>query len=215
MNTLSIMYPHVMNIVCFSHSLDLVGTKFVTPKLDKFMKHWFGIFQHSSRAKLLWRELTGQSLKSFSATRWWSKWECQQQIMTQWGDVPKFLAATDVAPKSCQKLKNPLQTAGTELLIEWRSLQMGRVYINQHPEDARLTLDDLRDMVGREGKFFTNRVMHFTSSLRGTSQFWFKQRGRLISMLLMASVPSWLTSSVPTTRTAVPSAVRQSQTTLP
>ena len=119
MNTLSIMYPHVMNIVCFSHSLDLVGTKFVTPKLDKFMKHWFGIFQHSSRAKLLWQELTGRSLKSFSATRWWSKWECQQQIMTQWGDVPKFLAATDVAPKSCQKLKNLLQTAGTELLIEF------------------------------------------------------------------------------------------------
>ena len=113
--------------------------------------------------------------------------------------------------------------------MRWRSLQMGRVYINQHPEDARLTLDDLHDMVGREGEFFTNRVMHFASSLRGTSQFWFKQRGRLISMvdklgmpsvsshtvLQMASGPSWLASSVPTTRTAVPSAVRQSQTTLP
>ena len=45
--------------------------------------------------------------------------------------------------------------------MRWRSLQMGRVYINQHPEDARLTLDDLRDMVGREGEFFTNRVMHY------------------------------------------------------
>ena len=74
--------------------------------------------------------------------------------------------------------------------MRWRSLQMGRVYINQHPEDAHLTLDDLRDMVGREGEFFTNRVMHFASSLRGTSQFWFKQRGRLISMVDKLGMPT-------------------------
>ena len=74
--------------------------------------------------------------------------------------------------------------------MRWRSLQMGRVYINQHPEDARLTLDDLRDMVSREGEFFTNRVMHFASSLRGTSQFWFKQRGRLISMVDKLGIPT-------------------------
>ena len=38
--------------------------------------------------------------------------------MTQWGDVPSFLAVCDFAPKSCQKLQDLLQTAGTELLIE-------------------------------------------------------------------------------------------------
>ena len=93
----------------------------------------------------------------------------------------------------------------------WRALQTGRVYINQHPDDARLTLDNLRDMVGHEGEFFTHRVMHFTSSLRGTSQFWFKQRSRLISMVDILGMPtvffthraadghgpSWLASSVP------------------
>ena len=95
--------------------------------------------------------------------------------------------------------------------MRWRALQTGRVYINQHPDDARLMLDNLRDMVGHEGEFFTHRVMHFASSLRGTSQFWFKQRSRLISMvdtlgmpsltmLLMASGLSWLASSVQTIR---------------
>ena len=71
-----------MNIVCFSHDLDLVRTKFLTTNLDKFMKHWLMIFQHSSKAKLLWRE------KTDSATRWWS--------------AKNFFgpAATDVAPKS-------------------------------------------------------------------------------------------------------------------
>ena len=38
--------------------------------------------------------------------------------MFHWGDVPKFLADTDVAPKSVQKLQNLLQTNGIELIIE-------------------------------------------------------------------------------------------------
>jgi hypothetical protein len=31
-------------------------------------------------------------------------------------------------------------------------------------------LDELQDMVGSEGEWFANRVLHFASSLRGTSQ---------------------------------------------
>ena len=72
-----------------------------TPNLDKLIIYWFRIFQRSSKAKLQWRKKTGQSFKSYSPTRWWSKWECQKQIMLQWGEVAAFLAATDVAPKSC------------------------------------------------------------------------------------------------------------------
>ena len=111
----------------------------------------------------------------------------------------------------------------------WRALQTGRVYINQHPDDARLTLDDLRDMVGHEGEFFTHRVMHFASSLRGTSQFWFKQRSRLISMVDTLGMPTVFFThsaadgqwpelarlSVQIRKTAVPVAARQFLTTLP
>ena len=68
MRTIEIMYPKVMNINCFSHALDLVGSKFVIPNLDKFTKHWFMIVQHSSKAKLLWRQRTDQSLKSYSCS---------------------------------------------------------------------------------------------------------------------------------------------------
>lgn len=35
--------------------------------------------------------------------------------------------------------------------MRWRALQAGRIYIRQHPGDAQLTVDELRDMVGREG----------------------------------------------------------------
>ena len=33
--------------------------------------------------------------------------------------------------------------------MRWRALQTGRVYVKQHPGDAQLSLDELRDMVGR------------------------------------------------------------------
>ena len=34
--------------------------------------------------------------------------------------------------------------------MRWRALQTGRVYVKQHPGDAQLSLDELRDMVGRD-----------------------------------------------------------------
>ena len=64
-----------------------------------------------------------------------------------------------------------------------RALQAGRIYVQQNPGDAQLTVDDLRDMVGRGGEAFSNRVLRYATSLRGTRQYWFKQRGRLISIL--------------------------------
>ena len=65
----------------------------------------------------------------------------------------------------------------------WRALQAGRIYIQQHPGDAQLTVDELRDMVGREGEAFSNRVLHYAATLRITRQYWFKQQSHLISMI--------------------------------
>lgn len=81
MRTVSIMYPNVLDIGCFSHTLDLVGTKFELTVLDKFMKHWETIFTHSCKSKLLWKEQTGLAIKTYSPTRWWSRWECSKQVM--------------------------------------------------------------------------------------------------------------------------------------
>ncbi len=60
--------------------------------------------------------------------------------------------------------------------MRWRALQTGRIYVNQHPKDARLTLEELRDMVGREGELFSNREMHYASSLR-RAQYNFPRMG--------------------------------------
>ncbi len=74
--------------------------------------------------------------------------------------------------------------------MRWRALQMGRIYVKQHPRDARLTVEELRDMVGHEGEALSKRVVHFATSLRGTRQYWFHQRSRLISMVDTLGLPT-------------------------
>ena len=74
--------------------------------------------------------------------------------------------------------------------MRWRALQNGRIYIKQHPKDAYLSLSDLKEMVSSGGEQFTKRVLHYASSLRGTRQYWFQQRSRLISMIDTLGTPT-------------------------
>lgn len=54
-------------------------------------------------AQLLWKDLsTGQTPRSYSETRWWSKWEVYQQLLVQFRDIKRFLeeaSAAKVGPK--------------------------------------------------------------------------------------------------------------------
>ena len=54
--------------------------------------------------------------------------------------------------------------------MRWWALQAGRIYVRQHPHDAQLSVEELRDMVSHEGEVFSNRVLHYAASLRGTRQ---------------------------------------------
>ena len=63
-----------------------------------------------------------------------------------------------------------------------RALQTAHVYAVQHRDDSQLSLDELHDMVGREVKNFSNRVLHYAASVRGTKQYWFRQCNRLMAM---------------------------------
>ena len=80
MRTIKVVFPHIVGVGCYSHTIDLVGEKFDTPILDKFIRLWISLFAHSSLAKIEWRTKTGVSMKSYSATRWWSKWEVFHQV---------------------------------------------------------------------------------------------------------------------------------------
>ena len=56
MRTLAVVYPKVMDIGCFSHTIDRVGEHFKTPILSEFSTSWIMLFSHSPKAKLLWKE---------------------------------------------------------------------------------------------------------------------------------------------------------------
>ena len=63
------------------------------------------MFSHSYNARLVWRERTGQSIRTFSETRWWSKWEVLRQVSEYFGDVEPFLRENDeVSPANRRRL---------------------------------------------------------------------------------------------------------------
>ena len=78
---IAFIFPKILNDVCFSHTLDNVGSHLVIPTLVEFESLWIRMFRRSCKAKLLWKDLTGQTPRSYSETRWWSKWEVYHQLM--------------------------------------------------------------------------------------------------------------------------------------
>ena len=103
LRTVKILYPQLLDIGCYSHTIDHVGEKFVTRCLDDFAKAWVGVFSHSPKARLLWREKTGQSMATYSETHWWSRWELLKQVMQYFGDIEPFLLENDVSPSYRRK----------------------------------------------------------------------------------------------------------------
>ena len=55
MSILHVMYLPVLDIECFSHTIDNAGRKFETPVLDEFISSWISLFSHSSTAQLAWQ----------------------------------------------------------------------------------------------------------------------------------------------------------------
>ena len=91
MRTISVIDNSMIDIGCFSHTLDHVGENMNTPILDEFTKHWISLFSHNLKVRLAWRSRTGFSSPSYSATRWWSRFEMIHQMHNRFGDVSAFL----------------------------------------------------------------------------------------------------------------------------
>ena len=102
MQTVKILYPNVIDIGCFSHTLDRVGGKFHTPILDEFFKVWIGMFARSPKTKLAWKTKTSLPIPSYSCTRWWSKWEVLRHLHDAFGDVYSFLHDSELPPSFCR-----------------------------------------------------------------------------------------------------------------
>ena len=113
LDRITFIFPKMLNVVCFSHTLDNVGNHLVIPTLVEFGSLWIRMFRHSCKAKLLWKDLTGQTSRSYSETRQWSKWEVYHQLMVQFGDVARFVEEAKDA-KVCLQLPPQLQAILSE-----------------------------------------------------------------------------------------------------
>lgn len=155
--------------------------------------------RQSSHPVLMWPSIGGMPLNEFTTEGYFS---CAFPTLFPTGAVD-FLSHRQVAVTIGNYFKHLMQyddgrfarhprfrffALNTEM--RHRALQAGRVYIRQHPSDGQLFLDALRDMVGRQGKAFSSRVLHYASSLRGTKQYWQRQRSRLLSMVNTLGVPT-------------------------
>ena len=108
LRTVTVIYNNLLDIGCFSHTIDHVGEKMKTPVLDEFSKGWINIFSRSPKARLSWRARTGVSPCTYSPTRWWSRFEVLRQLHDTFGDIAEFLES-DVTSSSAKSMLEILQ----------------------------------------------------------------------------------------------------------
>lgn len=96
MRTVSILYNKMIDIGCFSHTLDLVWQKMNIPILSEFVKHWISLFSHSPKTRLAWKEQTSLPVPSYSAT--------MHRIHDSFGDVDTFVRNEELPTATASKL---------------------------------------------------------------------------------------------------------------
>lgn len=112
MKTIKVLYPNILDIGCYSHTIDHVGEHFKTPTLEEFIHRWISLFAHSPRVRFEWKELTGKTMASYSDTRWWSRWEVCHQVLWQFGDILPFLQShPEFSPATTARLLELLSDA--------------------------------------------------------------------------------------------------------
>ena len=53
MSILRVMYPHVLDVECFSHTIDNAGHNFAPPVIDEVGSSWVWLFSHSPKHVLV------------------------------------------------------------------------------------------------------------------------------------------------------------------
>lgn len=85
-------FPQLLDVTCFSHTIDNVGKHFEFCVLDTFAQYWVSLFSRSAAARLAWKARTGTAMRTYNPTQWWSKWEVMNLVLT---DVEPFVRDND------------------------------------------------------------------------------------------------------------------------
>ena len=101
------------------HIIDNVGKHFEFRVLDTFAQYWVSLFWHSAAAHLAWKARTGTTMRTYSATRWWSKWEVMNLVLEYLADVEPFVRENDnLAPATRAHLMEIFNSPGDSKDLE-------------------------------------------------------------------------------------------------
>ena len=114
MRTVRVIYNEVIDIGCFSHTLDHVGERMQTPILEKFFRAWISLFSRSPKTRLLWKGQTGLSCPSHSSTRWWSLFEVVNHLFCSFGDLAPFLENEELSGANLKRLREIMDDQPTQ-----------------------------------------------------------------------------------------------------
>ena len=105
---MKVLYPLFMDIGCYSYTIDHIGEfNSSTSRLCTNLVYCGSACSPTANAHLLWRTKTSMSIKTFSSTRWWSRWEVYDQLLNLFGEIHPFLHDNrDHAPSTRSKLLN-------------------------------------------------------------------------------------------------------------
>ena len=112
-------FPQLLNVTCFSHTIDNVGKHFEFRVLDTFAQYWVSLFSHSAAARLAWKARTGTAMRTYSPTRWWSKWEVMNLVLEYFADVEPFVRENDhLAPATRAQLMEIFNSPADSKVLE-------------------------------------------------------------------------------------------------
>ena len=124
MRNVQILFPKDLDIGCFM-------ILFISSTLDELISAWIYLFSHSPKSRLLWKERTGRSVKSFTKTQWWSKWEVINAVMELFGIEPFLLEYDNSSSCTCDHLLSILQNGVKRAMLMVKMaavVDAGRVY---------------------------------------------------------------------------------------
>ena len=71
-------------------------------------------------------------------------------------------------------------------------MSQARIYLTQTPEDANLTTEELRQMVGQmTANHLMNRVQRYVAKIQGTKQYWYQRYQELKALITQKGAPSF------------------------
>ena len=71
-------------------------------------------------------------------------------------------------------------------------LSQANIYLHQHPADANMTMEELKDMVNSmSANQMVSRLQRYVSKVQGTNQYWYERLQELLTLLQQKSSPTF------------------------